>query len=275
MQLENGRYGKVILAGAGPGAPDLITVRAQKAVQAADVIIVDRLVSPDIIKDNAKAEAEVVLVGKQNGNSLSTPQSTINDLLVHHATQGRLVVRLKGGDIAFFSNVLDELQTLIRNGIPFEIVPGITSASGASAYAGIPLTARGYSAGVRFLTFHGEVRWDDSKWVDLATTDDTLVFYMSSESIRALAGELLQRGIDSDKQMAIVEQATTPAQRVLTGSVPEFANGAMIKVISPALVIVGRVVSLHNEFKWIADSSNHQAYFKHVGEEKTESIAGL
>ena len=145
--------GKVILAGAGPGDAELITVKLQRRLGEADVIITDRLVNPDIISLHGKKDATIILAGKQGYNDASVSQIEINQLIVQHATEGKIVLRLKGGDVAFFSNVLDELQTVVEAGIEFEIIPGITAAAGASAYAGIPLTAREYSQGVQLLTF--------------------------------------------------------------------------------------------------------------------------
>ncbi|CEJ67980.1 Uroporphyrinogen-III C-methyltransferase [Chryseobacterium oranimense G311] len=139
---QNNNSPQVFLVGAGPGDPDLITVKAVKAIAKADVILCDRLVSPEIIEHYAGKKAEIVYVGKECSKNASTPQPRINTLIVDYALQGKTVVRLKGGDISFFSNVLDELQVLKQHNIPFEIVPGITAASGAAAYAGMPLTAR-------------------------------------------------------------------------------------------------------------------------------------
>ena len=146
--------GKVILAGAGPGDPDLITVKAANFLQQADVVLTDRLVSKVILSRYTKPSAEIIEVGKQCRRGISTPQQTINELLVRYASQGKLVVRLKGGDISFFSNVLDELEALVANEIAYEIVPGVTAASGAAAYAGMPLTARDHATAVRFLTYY-------------------------------------------------------------------------------------------------------------------------
>jgi uroporphyrin-III C-methyltransferase len=178
--------GKVILAGAGCGDPELITMKAVKYLQQATVILTDRLVSEEIITTYAKPAAQIIYVGKQHNAGASVPQKTINELLVEYALQGNLVVRLKGGDIAFFSNVLDELQTLVEHDIPYEIIPGITAASGASAYAGIPLTARGYATSVRFVTCYKEDELSESYWKELANTDDTLVFYMSNNTLQTV-----------------------------------------------------------------------------------------
>src|SRR5580692_7369048 len=146
--------GKVIFAGSGPGDPELLTIKAHRFLRCADVVITDRLVSDIILEEYVNKQALVLHVGKQSGNSNSTSQSLINELLVEYAMQGKLIVRLKGGDVTIFSNLLDELSILSEYGIPYEIIPGITAASGAAAYAGIPLTARQYSNAVRFLTYY-------------------------------------------------------------------------------------------------------------------------
>ena len=146
--------GKVILAGAGPGDPDLISVKALKYLQSADVILTDRLVSPLLIEDNARKDALIIYVGKQCSKGIHTPQEDINELMVKYAFQNKLVLRLKGGDASLFSNVLDELEVLRKNNSSDEIMPGISSAFGAAAYAGIPLTARRHSRAVRFLTLY-------------------------------------------------------------------------------------------------------------------------
>src|ERR1700730_2639269 len=148
---ENKHTGKVIISGAGPGDPELVTIKTVRWLQQAEVILTDRLVSAEILNLYANPKAEIIYVGKQCGRGASTPQSTINQLLVKYAKQGKLVVRLKGGDVSVFSNIFDELQTLVGHDIPYEIIPGITAASGAAAYSGIPLTARGYANSVRIL----------------------------------------------------------------------------------------------------------------------------
>ncbi|MBL7709396.1 MAG: uroporphyrinogen-III C-methyltransferase, partial [Chitinophagaceae bacterium] len=175
--------GKVILAGAGPGDAELITLKLQKRLKEADIIITDRLVNPLIIKAHANPGGIVVVAGKQGYNDASVSQEEICKLIVDHALDGKNVLRLKGGDVAFFSNVLDELKVLQENNIPFEIIPGITAASGASAYAGIPLTARGYAQAVQFITFNPTNFYSSDKWKSLAGTNDTLVFYMAAKNI--------------------------------------------------------------------------------------------
>jgi uroporphyrin-III C-methyltransferase len=254
--------GKVILAGAGPGDPELLTIKTLRYLQRADVVIVDRLVSPDILRYYTRQEALIIPVGKQNQNAASTPQTDINTLLVEHARQGRLVVRLKGGDVSIFSNVLDELQTLVRHRIPYELVPGITAALGAAAYAGIPLTAREQATAVRFLTGYRPELIDEGYWKDLAQTADTLVFYMSSDPLDTLIGNLVQHGIAEDRWVAVIEQATTPCQRVTAYPVHDYlAAAAGTSYASPTLIIIGKVAALHADFHWLPDNTGDTVYF--------------
>src|SRR5688572_2431013 len=175
--------GKVILAGAGPGDAELITVKLQKRLAEADVILVDRLVNPLIIEMYARQDVLTLMTGKQGYHDGSVAQEDINKLIVGHAKNGKTVLRLKGGDVAFFSNVLDELIALQENEIPFEIIPGITAASGVSAYTGIPLTARGYAKGVQFITFNPCSHYTPEKWKTWAASNDTLVFYMAAGNL--------------------------------------------------------------------------------------------
>ena len=186
-------------------------------------------------------------------------------MIVHHAKEGKLVVRLKGGDVSIFSNILDELQILVENKIPYEIIPGVTAALGAAAYAGIPLTARGYSTAVRFLTFYKSDLLSENYWKELAPTDDTLVFYMSSETLDGVVNNLVTNHIAADKLLAVVEQATTPFQKMHVISLYDYEitlKGRQF--ISPSLVIIGKVVGLHEQFGWIANSNSNEAYFEQV-----------
>src|SRR5215203_4244456 len=187
--------GKVVIMGAGPGDPELLTVKAFRILQTADVVLSDRLVSPEILSDYVSPNAEIVYVGKQCRRGASTPQQTINELMVIYASEGKLVVRLKGGDVSIFSNVLDELQTLVANNIPYEIVPGVTAALGAAAYSGIPLTARNHATAVRFLTYYKSDVVAESHWNELAQTDDTLMFYMSAETVSTVVDKLTAHNI--------------------------------------------------------------------------------
>jgi uroporphyrin-III C-methyltransferase len=243
--------GSVILAGAGPGDLDLITVRLIKALQHAEVIITDRLVNPAIIQTYASKNALIVFVGKQGYNEASSSIEEINDLMANYAHQGNRVLRLKGGDVAFFSNVLDELQNLVEKKIPFEIIPGITAAAGASAYAGIPLTARGYAQGVQFLTYYRNDQFTSARWKQLASTTDTLVFYMSVNHAIDIAQYLLNYGAIANTPLAIIEQATTSYQQVHITSLMDCKDDFSAQSFSsPSLLIIGKVVELHTSFNW-------------------------
>lgn len=254
--------GKVILAGAGPGDPELITLKLQKAIGQADVIITDRLVHPEIIEHYSKQDALVILAGKQGYSDASVSQQEINSLLVGHALNGKFVLRLKGGDVAFFSNVLDELQVLQQHNIFFEIIPGITAASGASAYAGIPLTARGYAKSVQFITFQPSSYYSAERWKELASTTDTLVFYMATKNIADIAELLLRYSRKPHTALAVIEQATTENQQVhistLQSCVADFADRSFS---SPSLIIIGNVVKLHQQFNWYS-ATEHGSVFR-------------
>lgn len=272
MQTQKG---KVILIGAGPGDPELITVKATRWLQKAQVVLVDRLVSPKIIEDYVSPAAEVIPVGKQCGRGASTPQAFINELLVSYAQQGKLVARLKGGDISIFSNVLDELQVLVENGIEYEMVPGITAASGIASFSGIPLTARNHSKGVRFLTYYKSDVLPDSYWKELAETDDTLVFYMSSETASSVVEKLTAHHISPEKLLAVVEQGTTPNQQVTVTSLYEYSTSTINrKLASPSLLIIGKVVQLHEQFKWLKNGGDTAEYFEPVTQQQVEYYSG-
>jgi uroporphyrin-III C-methyltransferase len=267
--------GKVILVGAGPGDPELITVKAIRWLQKAEVVLVDRLVSPQIIEDYVSHYAEVIPVGKQCGRGVSTPQSYINELLVKYAEKGKLVVRLKGGDVSIFSNILDELTVIAENNIPYEIIPGITAATGIAAFAAIPLTARNHSKGVRFLTYYKSDVLSEAYWKELAATDDTLVFYMSSETASEVVEKLTLHGISSEKLLAVVEQGTTPNQQITITNLYEYSQSTINrKLASPSLLIIGRVVKLHEQFKWLENGLNTEEYFEPVIPQPLEQYSG-
>lgn len=256
---------KVYLIGAGPGDPDLITVKAVKAIAEADIILSDRLVSPEILEQYASKNAEIIYVGKECSKNASTPQSHINDLMVDYAFQNKTVVRLKGGDVSIFSNILDELQALKQNHINYEIIPGITAALGAAAYAGMPLTARNHATSVRFLTYYKAEILDENYWNELAVTNDTLVFYMSKGNLSNLVEKFIELKISPDKKIAVIEQATTPYQKVYTSSFEDFSKNFGDKnFASPSLVVIGKVVSLHEEFCWLQNTEQEGLYFKSV-----------
>ncbi|HVY76253.1 MAG TPA: uroporphyrinogen-III C-methyltransferase [Puia sp.] len=255
----------LIIAGAGPGDPELITMKAVSHLRNAEVVITDRLVSEEILSQYVPKTALVLHAGKQRFRDGSTPQYIINELLVEYALQGKKVVRLKGGDVSVFSNLLDELETLKRYHIPYEIIPGITAACGAAAYAGIPLTARNHAEAVRFLTLHKATLIPQAKWKELAATDDTLVFYMSGDTLDELVAQLLAHGIKDDKHIAVIEQATTPMQNVFCcplADYPVHKNSA--SYVSPSIIVIGRVASLHEKFGWKPNNRSGELYFKPI-----------
>jgi uroporphyrin-III C-methyltransferase len=259
----NTSYGKVILAAAGPGDPELVTMKTVRSLQKADVVLTDRLVSEVLLQQYVNANATIVYVGKQCSRGSSTPQETINEMMVRFAKEGKQVVRLKGGDVSIFSNILDELQTLVEHGIPYEIIPGVTAALGAAACTGIPLTARGYTTAVRFLTSYKSDVVPAAYWKELAQTDDTLVFYMSSETLDDVVNNLVTNHIAADKLLAVIEQATTPLQNIHIANLYTYHQQLKgKKFISPSLVIIGKVVALHEQFGWMANSNSTVHYFK-------------
>jgi len=257
------KRGKLVIAGAGPGDPEFITVKAARYLREADVILTDRLVGDEILNTYTNSDTEIIFVGKQCRRGISTPQQTINELIVYYCLSGKLVVRLKGGDVSVFSNILDELETVVANNIPYEIIPGVTAALGAAATAGIPLTARGYATSVRFLTYYKSDIVTDEYWKELANTNDTLVFYMSSAKLNEVVEKLTSNNIHEDKLLAVVEQATTPFQNVHIVNLYDYKNKLKsLKFVSPSLVIIGKVVSLHEQFAWLNNNNSRQFYFK-------------
>ncbi|MEO6719665.1 MAG: uroporphyrinogen-III C-methyltransferase [Ferruginibacter sp.] len=281
MTKTNQHIGKVILAGAGCGDPELITIKAARYLQQADVVLTDRLVSKEILDIYVSKTAEIIYVGKQCRRGFSTPQKSINELIVQFALEGKLVVRLKGGDASVFSNILDELEALVANNIPYEIIPGVSAAMGAAAYTGIPLTARGYSTAVRLLTFYkssmggspGNEANSAIDWKELAATNDTLVFYMSSETLGEVVSNLVKNDIAADKLLAVVEQATTPSQNVHVTSLYEYEQKLKGKQFaSPTLVVIGKVVALHERFAWLKNAAEAGEYFKPAEDFQYESL---
>jgi uroporphyrin-III C-methyltransferase len=252
---EKNNIGFVTLAGAGPGDTELITLKLQKRLTEADVIITDRLVNPDIISAHSRKDALILFAGKQGYNDNSYSQEEVTSLVIEHALQGKRVLRLKGGDVAFFSNVLDELNALTEKNISFEIIPGITAASGASAYAGIPLTARAHSQGVQILTYNPNSYYNPDSWKQLSNTSDTLVFYMAAKNICDLAELLLRYSKKPLTRLAVIEQATTIHQQVHITTLKDCAKDFADKEFgSPSLVIIGDVVKLHEQFNWFSST---------------------
>jgi uroporphyrin-III C-methyltransferase len=251
MSSVQSSYGKVTLAGAGPGDAELITVKLQQRLATADVIITDRLVNPEIITNYAKSKVQIIAAGKQGFNDASYTQEEVTAFIIQQAKLGKQVLRLKGGDIAFFSNVLHELEALKKHAIPYEIIPGISAASGISAYTGIPLTARGYAQSVHFITFNPNSSYSEQEWRELALTSDTLVCYMASTNLDVLVKRLMDYGASPQKPLAVIEQGTTVYQQVhittLENSGKDFAEKTFS---SPSLLIIGEVVKLHQQFNW-------------------------
>ncbi|WP_265434185.1 siroheme synthase CysG [Aeromonas salmonicida] len=250
---DAGAKGEVILVGAGPGDPGLLTLHALRHMQQADLVVYDRLVSDEVMA-LVRRDARRIFVGKQAGNHC-VPQEGINQLLLEEASKGQRVVRLKGGDPFIFGRGGEELETLVGSGVGFQVVPGITAASGCAAYAGIPLTHRDHAQSVRFVTAHGKGGTQDLDWPLLARDQQTLVFYMGLSSCATIRQKLTAHGKAGTTPVALIERGTQPRQRVIRGTLdqlPELAVG----VESPALIMVGSVVTLADKLAWFGQT-NH------------------
>ncbi len=249
-------HGKVYLVGAGPGNPKLLTLRAAELLEKADIVIYDRLVGPSILKLAPKT-AKKVYVGKRSGKH-EVPQDKINELIINAASQGKVVVRLKGGDPFLFGRGGEEAEVLVKNGIAFEMVPGVTSAIATPEYAGIPLTHRDYASAVAIVTGH---RAGDSgkpiKWDRLSSAVDTIVVLMGMESLEVIVKKLMGGGLDPNKPVAIVEQGTTKSQRTIIGKLNTIVEeAAKSNVKPPAVIVIGEVAELGKELAWFKKTAH-------------------
>jgi uroporphyrin-III C-methyltransferase/precorrin-2 dehydrogenase/sirohydrochlorin ferrochelatase len=242
--------GMVSRGGAEPGKTDLLTLRAYRIIQEADVVVYDRLVSPEVMA-LVRNDAERIYAGKER-NQHALPQEEINRLLARLAKEGQHVVRLKGGDPFIFGRGGEEIETLMEEGIPFQVVPGITAASGCAAYAGILLTHRDYAQSVTFVTGHlKEGVIGDLDWERLAQPQQTLVIYMGLQGLDQICQALLRHGCEPDRPAALVQQGTTRHQKVIVGTVATLPDDvAKAGASAPTLVIVGHVVGLRKLFSW-------------------------
>jgi uroporphyrin-III C-methyltransferase/precorrin-2 dehydrogenase/sirohydrochlorin ferrochelatase len=254
-QKDTITQGEVYLIGAGPGAPDLLTFRALRLMQQADVVVYDHLVSPEII-DLARRDSEKIYVGKQRDKH-TLPQESINTLLADLAKAGKRVVRLKGGDPFIFGRGGEEIETLMQQGISFQVVPGITAASGCSAYAGIPLTHRDHAQSCTFVTGHLKNNSINLNWTQLAEPNQTIVIYMGLIGLEKICQSLIDHGSPKDLPIAMIQKGTTSNQRVITGTLETLPTTiANMDIKPPTLIIIGTVVTLHDKLNWFNNSNS-------------------
>ena len=253
MKRSNPKAGWVYLVGAGPGDPGLITVRALELLQASDVVVYDHLIGNELL-DEIREDAKRVYVGKHDGKH-TLPQAEISELLIDHAKSGASVVRLKGGDPFVFGRGAEEALTLVDAGIPFEVVPGVTAAVAAAAYAGIPLTHRTMASTASLITGHecSEKSRSSINYTALAQSSGTLAFYMPVKNLPNICANLISAGLDDETPAATIHWGTTARQKVLTGTVkdlPDIAKTANLQ--APALLVIGKVVTLRNVLAWFS-----------------------
>ncbi|KJR97727.1 MAG: HemD protein [Desulfobulbaceae bacterium BRH_c16a] len=273
------KIGKVYLVGAGPGDPSLITVRGKSLLERAEVVVYDYLAGKKLLK-HAPADALLVYVGKKGGVQHAHTQEEINQMLVDHALAGKMVVRLKGGDPFIFGRGGEELQKLHAAGIPFEVVPGVTSATAAATYAGIPITHRDYTASVAFLTGHEDPTKESSNidWSKIATGVGTLVIYMGIKNLPIIVENLVKNGRDPKTPVAVVRWASTPEQRSVVGTLETIAQ--VVKdadIRPPSLIVVGEVVKLRDTIDWYEKRPlfGKKIIVTRTREQASELVAGL
>jgi len=246
--------GEVYLVGAGPGDPDLLTFRALRLMQRADVVLYDRLVSDEIVA-MVRRDAEKIYVGKEKANH-AVPQEKINQMLVRLAKEGKRVLRLKGGDPFIFGRGGEEIKDLFHEGIPFQVVPGVTAAAGCAAYAGIPLTHREFSQSVSFVTGHLKDGSFNLNWGLLSQPNHTVVIYMGLTGLEIISEKLIEHGVSPDMPAALIQQGTTRNQRVITATLSTLHEKVRSEqVVPPTLIIIGEVVTLQDKLKWFDPSS--------------------
>lgn len=253
--------GEVALVGSGPGDPELLTVKALSYLQQADVVLYDYLVSDDIMA-LIPNDTILVCVGKRAGHH-SVPQEKTNQLLVDFAKQGHRVVRIKGGDPFMFGRGGEELEVLFDASVQFQVIPGITAAAGATAYAGIPLTHRDYAQSALFVTGHLKAEAADMDWSTLARSQQTLVIYMGLMKSSTIATQLIEHGRNASTPIAIIERGTQSTQKVFRGvlsELPQLAAHAQ----SPSLIVIGEVVTLADKLAWFGDNTNPSAQYQYA-----------
>jgi len=250
-----GKHGEVYLVGAGPGDPDLLSFKALRLIRQADVVLYDRLVSPQILS-MARQDADLIDVGKRRSDH-TMPQEGINALLASLAKEGRRVLRLKGGDPFIFGRGGEEIETLAEEGVPFQVVPGVTAAAGCASYAGIPLTHRDYAQSVRFVTGHLKDNTSDLEWTSLVSPNQTLVFYMGLVALPVISEKLIAHGMLETMPVAVISKGTLPEQKVLISSLCNAAEDvASAGLKAPTIIIIGQVVSLHDKLNWKFDADS-------------------
>ncbi len=246
---SSSKKGEVFLVGGGPGDPDLLTFRALRLMQQCDVCVYDKLVSHEVM-ELVRRDAELIYVGKARDQH-TMPQEEINELLARLALEGKRVLRLKGGDPFIFGRGGEEIETLMQHGVPFQVVPGITAANGVSSYAGIPLTHRDYAQACLFITGHLKDGTLDLDWQAMARPNQTVVVYMGLVGLAQICEKLIEHGVSASMPVAVVQQGTTPRQKVVTATLADLAEKvAAAEMKPPCLTIIGEVVKLREKLNW-------------------------